>query len=328
MGAVFALGFLAVAAVVLLILGGLALSGIILLIVYLVQRSKKKKRGEKASKAPLVASLIFLTLPVGVLIWFAASTISNKITQMSYEDFTDKWKNETVFDNEAEDDAINGIFSAADSGDKEKIMALFTDEIQADPALEEQVDLFLAAYETGFSGLEYDSTGGGSSGGGGVSTFSSGGTVTKDGELYYIRIYACHENDEHPEKVGIEGFEMYSSKAKALEMNDEAYTDERYIRCEIEVAKDFDVRIIGGDPYRYTEIERSLTAAEVEAAVEASRNTDDLAARIGKPNAVWNDMYYVYELSDGEEYRYAKVSYSEPFDFVHHVYFEEEQAVK
>ncbi len=324
MGVAFALGFVAVAIVVLVILGTLAVTGIALLIVYLVQRSKKKKRGEKASKAPLVASMFFLALPLAALIWFAVSTISSKITQMGYEDCTDKWKNEHVFDDEARNDIITELFAAADNGDKEKIMALFTDEIQEKSALEKQVDAFLAAYEAGFSGLEYDHDGGGSSGGGGVSTFSSGGTIIKDGEIYYIRMSACHENEEHPEKVGLESFEIHSSKAEALRMNDEAYTDERYIRCEIQVAEDFNLRIIDGTPYRFTEIERELTAEQVERAVEASRDADDLFAIIGEPNAVWKDMYLIYELAEDEEYGYAKVSYSEPYDHVHHVYFEKE----
>ena len=323
MGVAFTVAFFGVAIVVLAILGGLFLLGLALFIVYLVQRSKKKKRGEKASKAPLVASMFFLALPIAALIWFAVSVISSKITQMGYEDCTDKWKNEHVFDAEARNDIITELFAAADSGDKEKIMALFTDEIQADSALEKQVDAFLAEYEAGFSGLEFDHSGGGSSGGGGVSTFSSGGTIIKNGEIYYIIMRACHENEEHPEKVGLEGFEIYSSKAEVLRMNDEAYTDERYIRCEIEVEKDFDLRMIDGEPYRFTEIERELTAEQVKKAVEASRNADDLSAIIGKPNAVWKDMYLIYELAEGEEYGYAKVSYSEPFDHVHHVYFAE-----
>lgn len=323
MGVAFTLGFVAVLGVILAVLGTLTVTGIALLIVYLVQRSKKKKRGEKASKAPLVASMFFLALPIAALIWFTVSVISSKITQMGYEDCTDKWKNEHVFDAEARNDIITELFAAADSGNKEKIMALFTDEIQADSELEKQVDAFLAGYEAGFSGLEFDHDGGGSTGGGGVSTFSSGGTIIKDGEIYYIRMRACHENEEHPEKVGLEGFEIYSAKAETLKMNDEAYTDERYIRCEIEVEKDFNLRMIDGMPYRFTEIERELTAEQVKKAVEASRDADDLFAIIGEPNAVWKDMYLIYELAEGEEYGYAKVSYSEPFDHVHHVYFAE-----
>ncbi len=315
MGFVFTLAFMGMISVILVILGGLALMGVALLIVYLVQRSKKKKRGEKASKAPLIASILFLILPVGAAVWFLISVIANHFERMSWNNFRDEWKNSSyVTDTGARHDAVEAFFEAADKGDKEAIRLMFTENIQKSASLEKQIDDFLAVYP---GGLSAGKTGGwgGMSGGVDPADLYQSGEIELDGEIYHISIGLCYQNSERPDLVGIEYIHINSQEAEAFEC-DSGFTidtDRTFIRGNFQEYDEFEARVIGPHTYAYVEMDRVLTKAQIDEAAENSRSFADMAEKIGEPNADCIRLgWAVYGISD-EKYAYAMVSYDERF---------------
>ena len=314
MGVAFTVAFLGVAIVVLAILGGLFLLGLALLIVYLVQRSKKKKRGEKASKAPLVASIVFFIPPVSVGVIFLVSVIANGFERMTWKNFRDEWKNSSyVTDTGARHDAVDAFLKAADEGDKEAIKDMFTDHIQTMTFLDTQIDEFLAVYPGRLSEGKVGSWGG-MSNGMDPAYVNQSGEIELDGEIYHISIGLCYQNSERPDLVGIEYIYIKSEEAYAYEY-DTDYTvdsDRTFIRGNFQEYDEFEARVIGPHTYAYVEMDRELTKQQLQEAFDSSRNLKEIIGKIGEPNADCERLgWAVYGLSDGDEYAYAVISYHE-----------------
>lgn len=315
MGVAFTFALLGMAAVVFAILGALFLIGAVLLIVYLIMRIKKKKRGEKASKIPLILSIPFLALPVSFLAVFVFSVISNTLEQAEWDSLRDEWINSHVYDSSAKRDAVEAFLEAADAGDKEAIRLMFTENIQASQALDKQIDDFLAVYPGGFAGCETSSWGGMSEGMDPAYLYQSA-EIEKDGEIFHLSIGACYQNSENPHCVGIEFFYLKSEEAYAYEYDTDYTVDTSkvFVRGNFQNYDSFDARAIGAHTYVYKEIDRELTKSQIEEAVSSSHSFGDLIEKIGEPNGDNTRLgWAVYGLSDDAEYAYAKVSYDERY---------------
>lgn len=328
MGVVFALGFAGLVAVIFAVLGCLFVVGIVLLIVYLSQRSRKKKRGEKASKALLIASIIFLALPVGGAVVSVIMIIGNYFERLTYRNFRDEWINSSyVTDSEAKYNAVREFLDASEKGDKEALKIMFTEKIQKKSSFDDQLDEFLSVYPGGFLECDLDFTGGASEGMDPAYLYQSAETEI-DGEKYYISIGACYQNSENPEKVGIEYIYIKSEEAYALRCDSGYSTDSNKVFVEgvFETEEDIEVREIGVHTYVYTEIERQLTKEQVQSAVDSSRSLKELTEKLGEPNGNCKRLgWAVYGLN--EEGVYAVVSYDERYGSdgkIYNVSFKEE----
>lgn len=310
-----AFGVLGVAAFIIIILIILAIAGIVFLIVYGVLRSKRKAENKKASVIPLVVGILCLLPPIAVIV-FAIGRISFiSFQNASFENFREKWQYSSswITDTSAQREAVEGFFEIADKGDKEAIKALFTEEIQQSGKLDAQIDEFFEVYKGGFSGLDFDFTGG-MSNGMDPAYISKNAEVVKDGVKYYVHISACYENSENLEKVGLEYISLKSEQAYVTECDNDfsANNKYRYLYASVVNDEDFEIREIGYHKFQYKQFDRQLTIQQVQEAVDNSFYMKHLIEKIGEPNASCKRYgEAIYELAEGESSKYALVKYSE-----------------
>lgn len=299
------------------ILAILAFIGSVLLVFGLVKRKKAVQRGKKYPYVCIVLGILFMAPPVlivgGMVVTGVATTVRNKIAESGYENCVDKWKDRWVSDSAAEEEMLKEFIEAAESRDKDALMALYTDEIQNRRELSGQVDEFLAAYPGGFSAEDFESDGAHSESGGGEAYFDTDYEGVIDGEYYYISFGACHSDDEHEERVGLRYFYIKSEKAKVLEdRNDYVYaTDSQYIDAGFSVEGEYETRRAGGYPYEFVPVDRKLTKDQV---IDALKNTDtieELTEILGEPNGRSERLCeLLYELvPEGGEPRYVVITY-------------------
>jgi hypothetical protein len=297
--------------------------GFIILLISVIKLRKNRKQGVKPKKAGIVIGSALFFLPAAIVSFLVMcglfSNAKLKIQRLGYKNLTDKWKMEWISDSEARNDVVTDFIKAADEGDKEKIMSMFTDNIQKDEKLSTQTDEFLKEYPKGLYGLEFEKHGGGS--GGSYSekiTFSASAEVVKDGETYYLHFGGCSNSKENKEEVGLEYFYINSEKAEVLEdditvdyYGNEVNESTDYISAKINVDGDYTTRRISAYPYKYYEKDRKLTKADAVAAVKKSRKVSDLEEILGEPNS--NNVRLqrvVYELEpENDEPRYMVVGY-------------------
>ncbi len=204
------------------ILGTLAVSAVIG-IVLLVFAARKRKRGEGKATTMTVAGGIFLFIPVGAVTVvgtiIAVSVIGTTIQRTTYNNLIDKWRNEWVLDHVAREELVENVLEAADNNDAAALKALFTNEIQQNEALDEQIEIFLENYPGGLSDGRLISDGGMSGGSydDGV-YFYCDFKVEKQDTIYYIDIGACYGNEENTDAVGMEYLIIESESAYVLEI--------------------------------------------------------------------------------------------------------------
>lgn len=300
------------------ILAILAFIGSIFLVIGLVKRKKAAEQGKKYPYVFIVLGILFLAPSVltvgGVLVTAVVSTVQIKIADtIGYENCVDKWKNRWVSDSAAEEAMLEEFIEAAESRDKDALMALYTDEIQNRAELSGQVDEFLAAYPGGFSADDFESDGAHSESGGGEAYFDTDYEGVIDGEYYYISFSACHSNDEHEERVGLRYFYIKSEKAKVLEdRNDYVYaTDSQYIDAGFSVEGEYETRRVGGYPFEFVPMDRKLTKEQVIDEIKNVRTIEELTEILGEPNGRSERLSeLLYELvPEGGEPRYVVITY-------------------
>ncbi len=309
------LGIVAVIMLLSLIVGG------ILLAVGKAEKKKAIREGRNYSKAPIIVGYIFISIPfvlvLGVLVFVAISNAYTSIKRLSYENCIDKWRNEWVSSNEVREDIVEEFFKAADNKDKDALMELYSEEIRDDCEIEKQVEDFLIEYPEGFSELEFDYKGGHEEGSSnyGVSSeyLNASYEVEKDGEYYYISFGVCYENDEEPDKIGLDYMIVNSEKAKVLkDESDYEHGYNEHIISDINVIEDFETRRIAGIPYRYVEKDIIYTREEVLDVIRESNDLYKLYSYLGEPNGVGgrlNKVIYEIESENGEP-RYIEITHT------------------
>ena len=296
----------------------LAFIGSVLLVFGLVKRKKAVQRGKKYPYVFIVLGILFLAPSVltvgGVIVTAVVTTVQVKIADtIGYDNCVDRWKNRWISESAAEEAMFKEFIEAAESRDKEALMALYTDEIQNRGELSGQVDDFLAGYPGGFSADDFESDGGSSESGDGETQFDVDYEGVKDGKYYYISFGACCANDDNEDKIGLQYFYMKSEKAKVLEdRNDYVYAiDSLYIDAGFQVEGDYETRRIGGYPFEFVPMDRKLTKEQVIDAVKSARTIEELIEIIGEPNGSKERMSEVlYELvPEGGEPWYAVITH-------------------
>lgn len=320
------LAFLAVFGVI--IIGALILVfaiGLTLLIIGLVKRKKAIANGKKYPYVLITLGSIFSSIPLvlfvsvlGYLVVVGNNGKSDNDNSNSYNNCVDKWKNSRVNSNEVKEDIIEEFFEAADKKDKEALKLLYSRDIQEDDTLMDQIEEFIDEYPGNMAGLEFEFQSGheeGSSDYGVSSEYLNARYEVKKGEeYYYIRFGCYYENDEEPDKIGLDYMEINSEKAKVLkeEMDYERSEDEHII-ADINVSEDFETRRIAGSPYRYEESDIKFTKEEVLDALRNSYDVYDLYSYLGDPNGVSTRVNHIaYEIeSDENDYRYIVITHTD-----------------
>ena len=322
------IAFLAIVGVVLIgILVILAIIGTIFFIVGLIKRKKAISQGKKYYVVFITIGSILLSLPLllvgGVFACSVINKIETDIKRQSYENCIDKWKNEWVSSNEVREDVIKEFFDAADNKDKEALMALYSDEIQQDSELKEQVEEFLDEYPGGLVDLKFDYKGGHEEGSSdyGVSSeyLNARYEVKKGDEYYYISFGGYYENDEEPDKIGLDYFVINSEKGEVIsDESDEERDDEEHIIANIDIEENFETRRVAGIPYKYVEKDIIYTREEVLEAIKESYDLYDLYSYLGEPNGVGARLnYVVYEIESNEnDYRYIEITHTDAGEIV------------
>ena len=307
--------FLLIAAV---FLGLLLIAGVVLLIVGIVGKSKAKNAGKKSPVVCIVTGAILIALPVltalGLSVWGVTSVVKTALGSTEYECVPDRWRNEWVYDSQAEDEIIEALFTSADKGDREAFSKNFTPELQRKERFNEAVDAFFAAYPTGFSLCQMENKGGSGSGsydyGHNVKTYSTHFNTTLDGQWYYISIEFCYDNTDEPDKVGVTDLRIMNLEAAAVFFDEYSRSMERpddaYLMCDIKSPDEVSARLIGGQPLLWTPTDTpKLTADELRDLLKENQQLDSaqLREKLGAPNAF--EKYanstayeYYYELKD------------------------------
>lgn len=304
--------------IVFIILGILLISGLIFLIVGIVNKRKPKYIGKKSPTICIIVGSILLILPILTftitIIGGITSSVSTIIKRTDYECITDKWRNERVSEDEAAEEAIKELLTAADSKNYEMFKKIFTPNIQQTANFNNSVDNFFDAYPIGLSKCELDGNGVSSTSsfnyGHNVQTGTTGYSCTLNGEWYYIHIKFCYDNTDNPNDVGVTLFYIENLEANALDMDYKG----KYLECNIKTDKEVTARLIMGKSFIFEPYpERIITEEQMVGYLEKYNDLYHLANEIGMPNVTkkYNDGRgpdYFYELySENGEPRYAYI---------------------
>lgn len=310
-------------AILLLIMGIVFVVGLTLLIIGIVKKRNPKNKGKRHPVVLIVLGILFLIMPVGsavsVLVGVTTSSVSTGIKRMSYENVTDKWRNEWTTDTGAARDAIEELLSAADAGDRERFARTFTPNIQRSAGFEGYLDDFFAAYPVGLSECDRESRMSGSSGshdddGRYYETGSSYYIFVMNGEWYRIDMSFCYQHNDSPDDVGVTFFSVENLEANALDIS-----YDRPLVCNIKSESEVSARLIGGHAFVFEPTpDRVITVEEMKAYVAECGTMQALMDKIGKPNVAMKysnctgyENYYELAPENGEP-RYAYICSASP----------------
>ncbi len=322
--------FLFIAAV---ILGGIGITGLVLLVKGLSKRKDPRYFGSKSPTATAVAGGIMLAIPVAVVgtiaIVIGVSAIKTRIKRLSYTDFTDKWKNERVLPDRADDEALEYFLKAADEGDKEKIRKMFTDQLKDDERLETQLDAFLERYPKGLSEIEHESMHC-HDGGDSTKTTFSGSVEIKDGDEYYtVRITACCQNDDSSQ-IGVTGIAVNDTAGEAEYLFEKEEHDRDYdwnggyfIAANVGTVDKSTARRIDGVPCVFDDHGSLKRKDVIRWMRERKGNAWGFRDHFGEPNvnmttrnSPYKSYYWELEPKDGEpQYFHLSADHYDYIDF-------------
>lgn len=244
--------------------------------------------------------------------------------EKEYDSIVAKWKNETVFEKEAADDALNAVLAAAEAKDHDEFAENFTDIVRSKTGFDGKVNLFLDAFPAGLSGAELEYSGGGAGGSSGEKGWRKGASCsyecTLNGEYYCLNVSFCFCSDENPEEIGVESFTVMNKNARAYHLgmasDDPDYFDRIDLLCDIKSEEEMPARLIGGTPYLWTETDvPKLTADEMRDLLGeyGTLGVKEVRDRIGPANDTYKSFnnasyrhYYELQPENGEP-RYAYI---------------------
>lgn len=257
--------------------------------------------------------------------------------EKEYDSIVEKWKNETVFEGEAADDAVNALLKAAEAKNHDEFTENFTDKLRSTRSFDNSVDWFLNAFPEGLSEAEFNYRGGGAGGSSKEGEWRKGATYTYDctlnGEWYFVSVSFCFCNDNHPEEIGVEQFIVMNKNARAYH-NEKASRDPEYydkfdVICDIKSEEEMPARVIGGSPYLWTETDNpKLTADEMRDLLGeyGTLGNRELRDRIGPSNSIYKSFnsasykhYYELQTENGEP-RYAYITCQTDYGKIYDAY--------
>jgi len=274
----------------------------------------------KAAAVCLMAGVMFLTSG-------CVGKIIDKFTGKGkeYDSIVEKWQNETIFEGEASEDAINALLNAADANDHDEFAENFTEEVRERAGFDGAVNKFLAVYPKGLSKADLKYMGGGAGGSSRGDNLVKGATYsyecTLNGDWYHINVSFCFVNDQEPEKIGVEHFEIMNLNAEAyhtdLASDDPYYYEKFYLLCDIKSEEEMPARMIAGSPYLWkTTDNRKLTEDEMRDLLYqygGDLGNRELREILGDSNAYYKSFnstgyfhYYELQPKNGEP-RYARI---------------------
>ncbi len=208
----------------------------------------------------------------------------------SYENAPDEWRHSWLInDRYTIKQALTELTAAADTGDREAFKKMFAPNLYNSEGFDEQLDTFFSCYpgglcneENDFSEMYYGGMGERKTHSGKSRyTYSTGGTVTANGEYYHIYLKICNKDENDPDEVGVMMFYVMSLCGWARELYDDHYygTVKKHFYDEFEndpkllcvMNNNQDVRLIDGWIYVFEPQEgRHLTEDDILKAVDKS----------------------------------------------------------
>lgn len=204
-------------------------------------------------------------------------------------------------------EALEGFTAALESRDAEAIKALFSPKTRVSADLDTPIQALLDLTEGRSLRTEWNG-------------LNSSGMSRHDGQVtehatfrinlyiddtpYFVwfeLIYIC---DEDASAVGVSRIALKSDYLVCCESFQQPSEDGMYI--DAYTGTDYQTRRLNGFPYIWTDVERTLTEAEMTAVILANPTITAVQEAFGQPNSV--DIGYYYQLADenGEE-RYARL---------------------
>lgn len=309
--------------IVIIFLGILFIAGLIFLIAGIITKKNPKNKGKAFPVVFIVIGSLLLVLPAGtaltMIVTQISSSVTTKIESMSYENVTDKWRNEWTTDRSAANGAIEELLSCADSGNRERFAKTFTPNIQQSAGFEEYLEEFFNAYPVGMWECTLDGGNVSSSGsynyGHNVQTGSTSYTCVLNGEWYHIAMNFCYENTDCPEDVGVTFFAIENLEARALDKN---YGDKPLV-CSKRGKNEISARLIKNNAFVFEPTpDRVITEEEMKQYLAECNDLYTLSKKIGEPNVnkkypncTGYDHYYELAPENGEP-RYAYLCTNSP----------------
>lgn len=293
--------FLAIGTLVLIIIP-LAV-GLPLLITGIVHRERSIARGVQPPKAGVIAGSILCAIPKIVILSIAAmftiGTAKLIIEDMQYDNVVEYWKSGS--DNYSIKwsgcDIREEYLKAAENGDRNALVALYSDNAKAHPGFDEQIDEFMSAYRKGFlkilknggsersniQSYEYpinDNT---------VYQYDDILCLGSGGKIYGMLFLSCRSDANDAGNIGMHSVRIYSADIAA----DELLTGERkpLTAASFEVNDDLpdDLRIIGNE---ISHTDSDSPVIDLDTALNAIKENDTIdgfTKAVGKPFTVWKD---------------------------------------
>lgn len=294
--------FLAIGTLVLIIIP-LAI-GLPLLITGIVHRERSIARGVQPPKAGVIAGSILCAIPkiviLSIVAMFTIGTAKLIIEDMQYGNVVEYWKSGS--DNYSIKwsgcDIREEYLKAAENGDRNALVALYSDNAKAQPGFDEQIDEFMSSYRKGFLGMlkngynqnrntrssvkPYESAHYGEGG------YSYHDILYSDGNKTYCMLFVACEYDENDiGNIGMQYVRIYSGDIAA----DELLTGERkpLTAASFEVNDDLpdDLRIIGNEISHTDSDSPAVDQSVALKKIAESSTIDEFTKSVGKPLAVW-----------------------------------------
>lgn len=193
--------------------------------------------------------------------------------------------------------AVDDFFAAVDKKDTKAIKKLFLKSIQEDENFQSDIEDFLEFYHGPTDKCERDGrhVNGryGSEFGVNTAAIGSNFAVISNDTTYYCSFSIVYENEENPDEVGIDGVDLVTEKVRCSD--DFKWNSDPGIHIIEDCDGDYETRRIGGFPYQYTSIDRTITEKEVKDFVKKSKSYNEFKEEFGEPNA--DDIAHIYELA-------------------------------
>lgn len=296
-------GFLLVVGTFLLIIVPLAI-GLPLLITGVLRRKKCLAAGIKPRKASIIAGGIFCGIPVAVVTFivamFAVGVVRLAINDMQYNNVVEYWKaGDNVMQSVIWDycDIREEYLKAAESGNREALVALYSDNARAQPDFDKQIDEFMSAYRKGFlkilknggsersniQSYEYpinDNT---------VYQYDDILCLGSGGKIYGMLFLSCRSDANDAGNIGMHSVRIYSADIAADELKTGIRKPLTAASFEVNDNVSDDMTIIGNE-ISYTDSDSLVIDLDTALnAIKENDTIDGFTKAVGKPFAVWKD---------------------------------------
>lgn len=293
----FIIGFVAIVIIPLAI-------GLPLLITGIVRRGKCIAAGVKPKKASIIVGSIFCGIPVTAFVFIAMMFIIGSaqmtLNDMKYNNVVEYWKaGDSAASSTKWDycDIRSEFLKAAEDGDREALVALYSDNAKAQPDFDKQIDEFMSVYRKGF--LEILKSGGSERSN--VKSYeypSNEGTFYQyddilcrdsDEKIYGMLFLSCSKDANDAGNIGMHSVRIYSADIAADELTTGIRKPLTAASYEVNDNVPDDLVIIGNEISR---TDSGSSVIDYDAAIKkikAKDTIDNFTKTFGKPFAQWKN---------------------------------------